>query len=617
LAYLRRFLKGILQMFINLRQFIAALQQKNQLQIVDRPVDPHLEIAEIHRRVIAAEGPALLFTKVKGKSFPVLTNLFGSKERVDMAFSDQPKELVRGMLALAEEIMPPTCSKLWQNKKLLWQLTKLGQRSVSRAPVLAYEIPGADLTCLPALTSWEEDGGPFLTLPLVHTASPRGHGENLAIYRMQIFSREEAGMHWQIGKGGGYHYFEAEKLQQALPVNIYLGGPPALILAAIAPLPENAPELMLASLLLGKRIARSRSSAAAISPLAEAEFVIQGLVPPNIRRDEGPFGDHYGYYSLTHPYPLMRPQKIFHRKDAIFPATIVGKPRQEDYYLGNYLQELLSPILPLLVPALKGLWSYGETGFHALTSACIEERYPREALTTVFRVLGEGQLSLTKFLLVVDNPAVDLQDIKAVLSYILARVDWQQDLRIFSQLAMDSLDYSGVAINQGGKGVLLGLGEIRRDLPREFSGRVSNPLVRRVKSFCPGCLVVEVPSFADDRDCVKDLSRLPEFAEWQLLIAVDNLEKTLKSSSSFLWTTFTRFEPSLDIYAQQTELRKHQVSYCGPIVIDARMKSWYPKELFCDETTRKLVEDQWLEYFPSGRVVMGPSDEVSDEGKNT
>lgn len=606
-------------MFTNLAQFIGALSTKKQVVVVDAPVDPYLEIAEIHRRVIAANGPALLFTKVKGKRFPVVTNLFGTKERVDMAFSDRPKELIRGMLALAEELLPPTPGKLWNYRKLLWQLTKVGQRGTNHAPVLAEQIPGADITALPALTSWIEDGGPFFTLPLVHTQHPRGHGDNLGIYRMQVFSPEETGMHWQIHKGGGFHYFEAEKNNQPLRVNVYLGGPPALLLAAIAPLPENAPELLLASLVLGKKLSRSKRSQLKnpdnFAPLAEAEFVLQGFVPPKIRRNEGPFGDHYGYYSLQHSYPVFRPEKIYHRHQAIFPATIVGKPRQEDYYLGNYLQELLSPILPLLVPSLKGLWSYGETGFHALTAACVEERYSQESMSTVFRILGEGQLSLTKFLLVVDDPSLNLQDFPRVLSYILARVDWSKDLRIFSQLAMDSLDYSGVEINKGGKGVLLGMGAARRELPREFLGFVANRLVRRVRSYCPGCLVVEISSFEEDRHCINDLANLPEFKQWPLLIAVDNLEKALKSTSSFLWTTFTRFEPSLDIYAAQTKLWKHQIAYQGPIVIDARMKSWYPKELFCERSTAQLVSKRWFEYFPAKNVTMGFSDEVSDDDK--
>ncbi|MFK7823764.1 MAG: UbiD family decarboxylase [Oligoflexales bacterium] len=591
----------------NLHSFIEKLDKTNNLCRVDAQVDPYLELAEIHRRVIAADGPALLFSNVKGKKFPVITNLFGTKERVGFAFGDDPVKFIQSVASLPEELLPPTLSKIWEKRSFFFKASKIGFKSSFRAPVLKHSIPEADLNQLPAITSWPEDGGPFITLPLVHTKGPGPKPDNLGMYRIQIFEAGETGMHFQIGKGGGFHYFEAEKAGQHLPANIYLGGPPALMLSAIAPLPENVPELLLSSLLLGKKMKRSRVPGHPLDPISEAEFAILGEIPPQVRRPEGPFGDHYGYYSLQHEYPVFRPKHIFHRKGAIFPATVVGKPRQEDFYLGDFLQELLAPLFPLVMPAVKDLWSYGETGYHALSAACLSERYNRESMSSVFRILGEGQLSLTKFLIGLDKK-IDLKDFKGVLSHVLSRADWRKDLFVFSELSMDSLDYTGPVVNKGSKGVILGMGEPIRKLPKNFTRSVENSLVKNIRVYAPGCLVIEVPAYKQNREAVQDLAKLSQFADWPLIIAVDDVDKACRSDSSFLWTTFTRFEPAADIYAYDYEIRRHHISYKGPIVIDARMKPWYPKELFCDSQTRQLVDERWKQYFPDKKINMGSSD---------
>src|SRR5678816_4025633 len=276
-------------------------------------------------------------------------------------------------------------------------------------------------------------------------------------------------MHWQIGKGGGFHYAVAEAKGEGLPVTVVLGGPPALILAAVAPLPENVPELMLASLIAGERLATCPGPGRE-ALIAEAEFALIGSVPPKVRRPEGPFGDHYGYYSLRHDYPVFEVQALAHRRDAIYPATVVGKPRQEDFFIGDLLQELLSPLFPLVMPAVRALWSYGETGYHSLAAAVVKQRYKREAMASAFRILGEGQLSLTKFLLVTDRH-VDVRNFRTTLEHILARTHPETDLYVFSNLSMDTLDYTGPAVNEGSKGVWMGLGDPIRDLPREFRAR--------------------------------------------------------------------------------------------------------------------------------------------------
>jgi 4-hydroxybenzoate decarboxylase subunit C len=591
--------------FPDLRTFLDRLQRDSDVVTVSAPVDPRFEVAEIHRRVIAAGGPALLFTSVKGSPFRLVTNLFGTARRAELAFGERPLRLIRRLVEVVETILPPTPSNLWGARDLGWELLKVGTKRVSSAPVAERVSSTLSLTELPAITSWPEDGGPFITLPLVYTAHPHKRGHNLGMYRMQVHDARTAGMHWQIGKGGGYHYAVAEAHAQPLPATVFLGGPPALILAAIAPLPENVPEVMLASLLAGARIPQLHGQGA--HPLmGQAEFALMGAVPPRVRRPEGPFGDHYGYYSLQHDYPVFELQRIAHRADAIYPATVVGKPRQEDFFIGDLLQELLSPLFPLVMPAVEALWSYGETGYHSLGAAVVKQRYAREAMASAFRILGEGQLSLTKFLLLTDR-RVDLKNFRATLEHILARTNTETDLYVFSNLSMDTLDYTGPTVNEGSKGVWLGLGDPVRELPRQFCASQVPHGVSDVRVFCGGCLVVGGPGFRDEPGAAERLARDPAFAGWPLVVLTDEPARAARSDINFLWTTFTRFEPGADIHAAERRIVRNHIAYRAPIVIDARMKPTYPKELVADERTSNLVTGRWTEYFPDRRVEMGDS----------
>jgi UbiD family decarboxylase len=555
--------------------------------------------------VIAAGGPALLFSNVNGADFRLVTNLFGTARRAEMAFGERPLRLIRRIVHLAETLLPPTPGKLWDARDIGGELFKVGTRRVQSGPVVDRVTADVRLDRLPALTCWPEDGGPFITLPLVYTAHPDRPGHNLGMYRMQIYDARSTGMHWQIGKGGGYHYAVAEGRGQALPATVFLGGPPALILSAIAPLPENVPELMLASLIAGRRLSQVHDSGP--HPLlADAEFGLIGEVAPRIRRPEGPFGDHYGYYSLQHDYPVFQVQRVAHRHDAIFPATVVGKPRQEDFFIGDLLQELLSPLFPLVMPAVERLWSYGETGYHSLAAAVVKQRYTREAMASAFRILGEGQLSLTKFLLVTDRH-VDVKNFRATFEHILARTHPETDLYVFSNLSMDTLDYTGPTVNEGSKGVWLGLGDPVRELPRQFTGTAPSA-VSDVRVYCGGCLVVTAPSYASEPDAAARIAASGAFAGWPLVVLSDDAARATRSDMNFLWTTFTRFEPAADIHAADRRIVRNHIAYTGPIVIDARMKPWYPKELSCRDDIAGLVTKRWSEYFRSGNIAMGDSE---------
>ena len=577
----------------NLRDYLKQLDDSGELKTIPREVDPRLELAEIHQRVISRRGPALFFERVKGSPYPVVTNLFGTEGRLEMAFGGRPGQLVGQMIQFAESIMPPNAAQLWKQRSLLWEAFKLGTRRVTSGPVLEECEQPPNLNQLPILTCWPEDGGPFVTLPLVYTEHPVTRQHNLGMYRLQRHDATTTGMHWQIHKGGGFHYSVAEALDQELPVSVFLGGPPALILAAIAPLPENIGELMVASLLAGERLPMIRRGERDHPIPAEAEFVLQGRVPPRVRQPEGPFGDHYGYYSLQHDYPVFQVDRIFHRRNAIYPATVVGKPCQEDFFIGNYLQELFSPLFPLVMPGVKNLWTYPETGFHSLAAAQVSDRYSREAMVSVFRILGEGQLSLTKVLLVTDRP-VDFKQFPRLLAHILERVRWETDLMIFTKLSMDTLDYCGPEINKGSKAVILGLGEPIRTLPTTFGGEVP-PGVRQVKSFCPGCLLLEGTGYLQDPNLGHTLCQRQDFQQWPLLILTDNAGLAC-STTGFLWSVFTRFDPASDIFAAGTSLDHHQITYRGPILIDARMKPRYPAELTSDPTIERKVTEEWPEF---------------------
>ena len=580
----------------NLRTFLDLLTREKEIITIDTEVDPYLEAAEIHRRVIERGGPALLFKRIKGSKYPVVTNLFGTARRIELAFGPKPEALVRNFTRIAEALLPPRGAELWKQRSVARDLFRLGTRNTSQAPVAEVIDRPARLNELPVLTTWQEDGGPFITLPLVYTENPKTHKHNLGIYRLQVFDEQSTGLHWQIQKGGGFHYREAEALNQSLPVTVFLGGPPALILAAIAPLPEDVPELVLASLLAGEKLRLTKNPVTAGHRLAaEAEFALIGQALPHERRLEGPFGDHYGYYSLEHEYPVFHVDAVCHRRDAIYPATVVGKPRQEDFFIGDYLQKLLSPLFPLVMPGVRDLWTYGETGFHSLCAAVVRERYGREALVSGFRILGEGQLSLTKFLLLTDTPQ-QLSDFPKLFEHILARVRWESDLFIFANVSMDTLDYTSGKVNEGSKAIMLGLGEAVRDLPHVFQGNLPRD-VAAAEVFCGGCLVVQGLTYAEDPEQPMRLAREAVFADWPLLVLHDDA-KVARSTADFLWATWTRFEPAADIHAAERRVQRHHLSYKGPVVIDARTKPGFPAELKVRDDIAALVERRWREYFP-------------------
>jgi UbiD family decarboxylase len=582
-------------LYRNLRSFLDALKDDQDVVVIETQVDPYLEIPEIHRRVIEEGGPVLFFKNVKGSNFPVVTNLFGTVRRVEKAFGPKPEQIVRQLVGAINDLLPPTMKALWGKKDLFLDIAKVGLKERSVGPVMEVASNDFDMTSLPALTGWQDDGGPFLTLPLVYTEHPVTKEHNLGMYRVQIHEAKQVGMHWQIQKGGGFHHYEAELRNQALPVTVFLGGPPALTISAIAPIPEQLPELLLTSFLMGEKLDMAKPDNAYHKLVAEAEFAFSGVVPPHVRRPEGPFGDHFGYYSLQHDFPVFNVEKVWHRKDAIYPATVVGKPRQEDYYIGDYLQSLLSPMFPVVMPGVKELWTYGESGFHGLTGAIVREAYYKESLATAFRILGEGQLRLSKVVVVTDENC-DLSNFREFFEVVLARFRPERDLLIINDSSMDTLDYTARGeINKGSKAVIMGVGEQQRELTREYNGG-QLPRINDVQVYCGGCLVVSGDTFEENPDLPAQLVNEQEkLGNWVMVFIVDDAKEVVRNQTSFLWTVFTRFNPASDIFAK-SHVQHNKIVYDGPIIVDARMKSIYPDVVEPREDIVQLVSKRWNEY---------------------
>jgi 4-hydroxybenzoate decarboxylase subunit C len=579
-------------------EFVEKLRKNNELIEIEEEVDPIEELAEIQRRIVAKNGPAVLFKNVKGSKFPVATNLFGSALRLELAFGKRPVDLVKRIAETAQKLMPPTFSKLWEAKSLAFEALKVGVKKISRPAVLEHTIGPVNLFELPALKSWPMDAGRFITLPLVYTESLISGKGNLGMYRIQFHNKNTTGMHIQIHRGGGFHHHEAELMGKSLPAHIYVGGPPAMTLAAIAPMPEELSEIVIASLLLGEKLAMSRVPEITPLPIvSDSDFLLVGEIPPNVRMPEGPFGDHYGYYALQHDYPIFQVKNIYHRKNAIWPATVVGRPPQEDHFLAEYLQDLLSPMFPLVMPKVIHVWAYEESGVHTLASAIVKERYHKEAFTAALRILGEGHLSLTKCLMVT-NEKINLKDFRNTLITVLERMNPATDIHIFSNISQDTLDYTGPDVNKGSKMIVLGVGDKIRDLKPNFSGELKNSYFKNPRVFCPGVLVVQGPHYRSKDGVPEALTKETSIQKFCFVLLVDDSEETIASDSNFLWTVFTRFEPAADVYGNSKIIRNH-ISYEGAVVFDCRIKDWYPPILVPDKTIVERVEKRFGEMIRS------------------
>lgn len=582
--------------FVDLRAFLAHLQQTGDLARIRVPVNPNQEMTIIQHRVMAAGGPALLFENVAGSPYRVVTNLFGTRRRTDLVFGGDPAALGQRVYRLSRTLMPPGIKNLVKARRDLLTLATARLRKVADGPVLESVCDCPDLNRLPVLTCWPEDGGAFFTLPLVHTTDPQDGTGNLGIYRLQRFDGQSTGMHWQIEKGGGFHFHKAAAMQRPLPVSVVLGGPPALIAAAVAPLPEGIDERLLAAYMMNRPLAVIARRSTGHSIPARAEFVLEGTVTPGDVQWEGPFGDHFGHYSHAADYPVFRVRRILARKDAIYPATVVGKPVQEDFYLGEALQEMTLPLLKMIRPAVTDLWAYPETGFHALAVMAVNERYPKEALKHTLGMLGEGQVSLTKVMITVDS-RVNVRDITAVSRALWRHLDATGGIHLIAPTAQDTLDFTGPAMNTGSRLILLATDAgrpLRGEPPRKVPSPADlHPAVRDTAALGPAFLMVQVEDGLTDIEPVRQALVQQAAARDYLFHIIVSADVPLDDRNLMLWGWFTRFDPLADLYPAGRRVVGNRLVFDFPIAIDARWKTGYPKPVAFDPDVERRVDRMW------------------------
>jgi 4-hydroxy-3-polyprenylbenzoate decarboxylase len=594
----------------NLHECLADLERVGQLRRIDAEVDAALLAGAIQRRVFQARGPALLFTRVKDCAFPMAANLFGTLERVHFLFRDTLRSVER-LFQLKADPMEGLKHPL-RSASLLPALLHTLPKRVRSGPVLACET---SISKLPRLKSWPRDGGAYVTLPQVYTEDPARPGfrdSNLGMYRVQLDGNryrpdEEVGLHYQIHRGIGPHHAEAIRRGEPLRVNIFVGGPPALTLAAVMPLPEGVAELFFAGVLAGHRIEMAERGGLPMP--AEADFCITGSVDPQWLLPEGPFGDHLGYYSLAHDFPVLRVDKVFHRTNAVWPFTTVGRPPQEDTVFGTFIHELTAGLVPTVFAGVREVHAVDAAGVHPLLLAVGSERYvpyaadrqPQELLTCAMNLLGSTQTALSKYVLIAareDDQNLTAKDIPAFFRHVLERVDLSRDLHFITRTTMDTLDYSGISLNQGSKLVLAAAGRPRRKLAAALPANLPLPPgFGGPKVQSPGVLVIQGPPHDRERDSqdprMEELCKALENAPldgFPLVVVADDAAFTAAGWDNFLWVAFTRSDPATDLYGVRAFTHCKHWGCPGPLVMDARLKTYHAPPLESDPEVERQVD---------------------------
>ncbi|MCF8032880.1 MAG: menaquinone biosynthesis decarboxylase [Desulfarculaceae bacterium] len=430
----------------NMRQFVDDLESRGELKRISEEVDPYLEVTALSDPVMKATGPALLFERVKGAACPLAINLFGSRSRMAASLGvEDLQEIADRLKGLLEVELPSggLVAKLMSVLPKLKELKAFAPKTVKEAPCQEVVLTGdeASLDLLPILTCWPDDAGPFITLPQVITADPDTGKHNVGMYRLQRFDARTTGMHWHRHKGGAAHYERAGELGQKLPVAVALGGPPASTYAACAPLPENLPEYMFTGFLMRRPLEVVKAKTSDLMVPAQAEVILEGYVDPaEPLRTEGPFGDHTGYYSLADDYPVFHITAITHRKDFLYPTTIVGIPPMEDYYLGMATERLFLPLIQTVLPEVVDYHMPAEGVFHNLVFVAIDKKHPGQAYKVMNALWGQGQMMFAKLIVVVDAD-VDVQDPQRAWWEALNHIDPQRDV-LFTRGPADALDHA-------------------------------------------------------------------------------------------------------------------------------------------------------------------------------
>ncbi|WP_113661216.1 UbiD family decarboxylase [Pedobacter nanyangensis] len=586
---------------------VADLEKHGHLIRIKEEVDPYLEMADIHLRVYEKQGPALLFEKVKGSPFKAVSNLFGTLERSKFMFRDSLSK-VQQLVELRSDPMKALKNPLKYAGSGLTALSALPLKQ----SLFKQTFQKTSISALPQIVNWPMDGGPFITMPQVFTEDidqPGVMNGNLGMYRIQLAGNDyiqdkEIGLHYQIHRGIGVHQTKANAKGQPLKVSIFVGGPPSHPLAAVMPLPEGLSEMTFAGALGNRRFRYFRDEEGFVIS-ADADFVITGTVYPHENKPEGPFGDHLGYYSLVHPFPLMKVHNVYHKKDALWSFTVVGRPPQEDTSFGALIHEISGSAIPQEIHGLKEVNAVDAAGVHPLLFAIGSERYtpylterkPQEILTISNHILGKNQLSLAKYLLIAareDNEALTTHHIDEFLRHMLERVDLTRDLHFHTNTTIDTLDYSGDGLNSGSKVVFAAAGEKKRELlsslPADFN------LAENHRLAIPGVLAVQLPAYVDQQQAKKEIASLKErlkaneLSQLPLIVVCDDASFTAENINNLVWITFTRSNPTADIDGVDDFTENKHWGCRGPLIIDARKKPHHAPELIKDKAVAERVD---------------------------
>ncbi len=590
--------------YSNLEACLLDLERNGQLLRIKEEVDPHLEMAAIHLRIHEQKGPAILFEKVKGSKFRAASNIFGTLERSEFIFRDtlpQVKKLIEIKIDPVAALKNPLAAL----SALPAAINALPKKNPISQPVTYEEIKISDL---PLIKHWSMDGGAYVTLPQVYTEDADKPGianSNLGMYRIQLTGNEyvldqEIGLHYQLHRGIGVHQTKANKKGMPLKVSCFVGGPPAHSVAAVMPLPEGLSEMNFAGVLAGKRFGYTYKDGFCLS--TDADFVITGEVYPGENKPEGPFGDHLGYYSLEHSFPLMRVHKVYARKNAIWAFTVVGRPPQEDTSFGQLIHAMTGAAVSNEIPGLKEVHAVDAAGVHPLLLAIGSERYtpylttkqPAEILTIANHILGTGQLSLAKFVFITADVTNQLSThrVQAYFEYILSRLDLSNDIHFYTKTTMDTLDYSGEGLNAGSKVVIAAYGDVKRTLANTVPQRLLN-LNIDASLVMPGVIAVNASAINTStlQSALLGQGEALLMQEGVVMMIITEDPKWMASDlNNFLWAAFTRTNPSHDIEAIDAFTTKKHWGAKGPLVFDATIKPHHAPPVLKDAMVEKRVD---------------------------
>ncbi len=593
--------------YSSLEECLIHLEKTGQLIRIKEEVDPYLEMAAIHLRIHEAGGKAILFEKVKGSKYRAASNIYGTLERSQFIFS-HTLEHVRNLINLKNNPIAAIKKPLKNIATIIAGFKALPLKNIINKPVLFEEIKISDI---PQIVHWPMDGGAYVTLPQVYTEdidNPGVMNGNMGMYRIQLSGNnyvmnEEIGLHYQLHRGIGVHQTKANKRGEPLKVSIFVGGPPSHAVAAVMPLPEGLGEAPFAGVLGGRRFRYTYKDGFCIS--TDADFVITGTVHPLQNKPEGPFGDHLGYYSLKHDFPLMKVHKVYARKNAIWPFTVVGRPPQEDTSFGQLIHSITGSALQKEIPGLREVNAVDAAGVHPLLLAIGSERYtpyapatqPTEILTIANHILGTGQLSLAKFLFITadaDNK-INTHNIEAYFVYVLERINLQRDIHFYTNTTIDTLDYSGTSINSGSKVVFAANGIVKRTLGKTIPSFLN---YYAAKIIMPGVVSIQLNSFTTYAAAHEELNTLNEYLKqysnlltaFPIIILCDDAAFTAEKLNNFLWVTFTRCNPSHDIYGVDS-FTENKHWGCSSVIFDARIKPHNAPPLILNEKVEERVDE--------------------------